>query len=623
MTWAIGSLPAMLKTREIERLTGKPRLKVWLIGLCSAILLTFSQPPAAVPLLGLVALAPMLIALPRLSRGGAWLMGFLVGLPYFWINNWWLGQMVTDPGNEWIVFGMFVFVATAMAVYYGFAAWQMRWLLTRRASWPWLLVPLVWLGWEFIHEFYTPVPYPGLALGVSLADFTLFAQTADVWGQYGLSLTCAAVALALAAPFALEGSAARFVIRPDKLRRYVVPGAALLWLTLGSIYGAVRISQVESREAGDGPKIALVQGNLAQEVKVRESGASDRLAVSYARHVELSREGVAQGAELVCWAETMLFGGATRDGMFFRRPEIAADYFHDGLPKASLLGSGWYAGNLRARIYHEFETPMLVGTITSIPEAEQIHEWKDYSNRTYNTALMFDGQGHAVASYDKRYLVPGGEYIPLEGFGPVRKLIEHYSEGLQGYASRVEPGMRLTTFQLPAEAERLDGRAWNFTSTICYEFAWPGCYIELHTTRERYPDFHVNISNEGWFKESAELDQAVDMMKIRAIESRVPVLRATNTGITCSIDAAGRVRQVLQVDGSDRDVSGVLVVQPAVLTEPVPTLFVALVKRALGWLSLLAILGVAATMGLLHGKAALRRRRIARAKAVEQSGTEP
>src|SRR5690606_9250885 len=105
--------------------------------------------------------------------------------------------------------------------------------------------------------------------------------------------------------------------------------------------------------------------------------------------------------------------------------------------------------------------------------------------------------GRTLASYDKRYLVPGGEYIPLEGFGPVRAVIEGYSEGLQGYTSRVEPGLRLTEFHLPSKAERLKGRDWAFSSSICYEYAWPVCYVELHQRPQRYPDFHVNISNEG------------------------------------------------------------------------------------------------------------------------------
>src|SRR5690606_23101646 len=131
-----------------------------------------------------------------------------------------------------------------------------------------------------------------------------------------------------------------------------------------------------------------------------------------------------------------------------------------------------------------------------------------------------------------------------------------------------------TEFHLPSKAERLKGRDWAFSSSICYEYAWPVCYVELHQRPQRYPDFHVNISNEGWFKRSAELDQAVDFCRLRAIESRVPMVRATNTGITCHIDAAGRVRDVLRVNGDDREVEGLLLMRPAVLANPKPTVFV-------------------------------------------------
>jgi apolipoprotein N-acyltransferase len=75
----------------------------------------------------------------------------------------------------------------------------------------------------------------------------------------------------------------------------------------------------------------------------------------------------------------------------------------------------------------------------------------------------------------------------------------------------------------------------------------------------------VNISNEGWFRASSELDQAVVMSRFRAIETRVPMLRCTNTGITCNIDALGRVRETLTVDGYDRLKQGVLVARPCVL----------------------------------------------------------
>ncbi len=623
----------MLKIREIEPLKGKARLKVWLLGLSSGVLMTLCQPPADIPLLGLVALAPLFMALPRTSPWGSWLMGFGVGLPYFGINVWWLSQMVTDPGNEWIIFAMYSFIVFWMSVFFGFAAQQIRWLLTRRVTWTVWLVPFAWLGWEFLHEFNTPAPYPWLPLGLSLADFTMFAQIADIWGQYGLTVACAFFALGVASPFALEGESAKFTRLKDQLHRYVLPGSAVAMLIAGCIYGMIRINIVTNNEAGDGPLIGCVQGNLPQEVKV--SNDPERVPNSFREHLRLTEEATILGADLVAWPETMLFGGATREGLNYYTPNRSAQFFNDGVPDRALLdgtvygtsGDPYrvsYAEFLRAKVAHEYKTPLLVGVLTPIPPEEQIHEWKKgtYDRRKYNTAMLIDEQGRVADTYDKRYLVPGGEYIPLEGFGPVRAIIEGYSQGLQGYTSRVEPGMRLTTFRSTAEAERLNGRDWAFTSSICYEYAWPICYIELHDRKERYPDFHVNISNEGWFKRSAELDQAVDYCRIRAIESRVPMIRATNTGISCNIDAAGRIVETFTVGGDDREVGGLFLTRPAVLKDPVASMFVVLVGRLLGWISLLVVVGILVKMIVGRVQAYNRRRRAKLAEQVAQ-GSRP
>ncbi|MCL4731909.1 MAG: apolipoprotein N-acyltransferase, partial [Planctomycetes bacterium] len=587
----------MLESRSFEPLAPEARPRVWVLALASGPLITLSQPPLDVPLLGLCGLAPLLLALPRLGPGASWLSGWLVGLCYFWGNMWWLGQMVTDPGNEWIVFGMFAFVATAMAAFWGVAAMISRWLLTRRAAACAWLVPLAWLGIEFMHEFYTPVPYPWLPLGASLCELGLVIQTADLWGQYGLTALAVLVNLALARVLTLEGARAAFVPARAGAGLGVAAFSALAACTL---YGAIRVHQIDAAESGDGPAIGLVQGNLAQEVKVRAGDERVRIIQqSFSTHLDLTERAVKQDAELVCWAETMLFGGSTRDGLDRRDPAQSANFFDNGVPRRELLqpsvldsrGRARHTGfveHLRARVAHELRTPMLIGSITDIPASERDVPWKQasYDDRYYNTALMVDRSGRVTDSYDKRYLVPGGEYIPLEDVAPIRALIEYYATGLQGAVSRVEAGRRLTTFTLESRAPRLAGRPWAFTASICYEYAWPGCYRELHTTAARYPDFHVNISNEGWFRESAELDQAVDFCRLRCIESRVPMVRATNTGISCHIDAAGRVREVLTVGGKDREVGGVIVVRPAVLAEPAATPFVALVGRGLAHLAL-------------------------------------
>jgi apolipoprotein N-acyltransferase len=618
----------MLKPSEIEPLRGKARLKPLALVLLSGALMTLSQHPFNVPLLGLIALAPLFIALPRLRPGGAWLAGFLVGLPYFWIDMWWLGQMVTSPGDEWIVFAMFAFVATAMSMYYGVACMVIRWLLTRRNRQLVWLVPLVWLGFEFIHEFNTPAPYPWMPIGLSIVEFTPFVQTADIWGQYGLSFGLALTALGVASLVHLDGEAGKLSLSRDPLRRLVIPGAAVLFVVLSCIYGFVRIAHFESLEVEDGPLVAGVQGNLDQQVKVRSE--PDRLPNSYRRHLDLSRQAVEQDAELILWAETMLFYGTTREGLTRGAEAESAEFFRDGVPDPELLSNPInakgrlhhvsYVEHLRATVGHEFKTPMLVGTLTDIPPEEQTEDWKrdTYHLRKYNTAMMFDAEGRVAASYDKRYLVPGGEYIPLEDVGFIRDIIVGYAEGLQGYASRVEAGKRLTVFRIPSKAERLQGREWAFTSSICYEYAWPICYAELHAKPERYPDFHVNISNEGWFKQSAELDQAVDYCCLRSIESRIPMVRGTNTGVTCSIDACGRVREVLTVEGSDREVAGLLLMRPAVLSAPAPTIFVSMIGRGLGWLSIAAIVGIMPLMIVGRVRELLRRRR---AKVAEKKIT--
>jgi len=476
-----------------------------------------------------------------------------------------------------------------------------RWLLTRRAKHMIWLVPLSWLGFEFAHEFNTPAPYPWLPLGTSIVEFGPFVQTADIWGQYGLSAGLAFTALGVASLIELKGEEGKLTISDRPFYRYVVPGAALLFVIASCVYGFVRVNQLEGQVADDGPLIAGVQGNLSQEVKVRKD--SDRLPKAYKAHMDLSQMAVDKHAELVCWAETMVFYGSTREGLSRVNTAESTEFFPDGKPDPGLLDGTAitskgrrhgvaYIENLRARVAYDFQTPMLVGTLTDIPESERDVPWKmdSYDQRKYNTAMLINADGSIGDTYDKRYLVPGGEYIPIEEMSFIRQIIVAYAEDLQGFASRVEPGRRLTLFRIPSKAERLEGRDWAFTSSICYEYAWPSCYAELHEKPERYPDFHVNISNEGWFKQSAELDQAVDYCRLRCIESRVPMVRATNTGITCSIDATGKVDDVLEVDGQDREVQGLLLMRPKVLRDPAPTIFVSMVGRGLGWLSLIVIL---------------------------------
>ena len=607
----------MLKHREIEKLSGKPRLKVWLIALCSAPLLTLTVPPWAMPGLVFFALCPLLLALPRLSAGGSWVAGFAVGMCYFWIDLWWLGQMSTDPGNEPAIFAMFAFVATAMAAYYGVCCMAMRWVLTRQATWLAWLVPFIWLGFEFAHEFDTPAPFPWMSLSQGTTALISLIQVADLVGSYGLVLIVVFVNLACVAPFELAGASAAFARRRQGAARHVMPAAALLLVVACCGYGAVRIAELAEHER-QGPLLGCVQGNLKQEVKVSNDPA--KIPRAFHEHLELSHEAAEKGADLIVWPETMLFGGSTRDGLAPLTPVENATYYRGVEPDVELLAGvkreTMYISRLRAEIYYRLRKPMLVGAISPVPASEQTSTWKDYGTRAYNTALLLGNNGAPVASYDKRFLVPGGEYIPREDNFIIRRIVEEYSRSLQGKARTLEPGVQLTLFPVTAQ-----GRTWHFTSSICYEYVWPQCFVDLHRREDgKYPDFHINISNEGWFKQSAELDMAVDYCKLRCIESRLPMVRATNTGISCTIDATGRVREVFTVNGKDREVGGVFMSRPPVLMEPAPTFFIVHVGRLPGWLSLCVIIPIMVLMAIGRWQA---RRASKRPVAVTEKVQEP
>ncbi|MCC6574132.1 MAG: apolipoprotein N-acyltransferase [Planctomycetes bacterium] len=606
----------MFAPQPHEPLDKTGRMRAWLLVALSAVLITLAHHPANVPVVGFFAWAPLIWALPRLRAGGAFLAGLVFAGTNFTVNTWWLGQMATEPGKEIMIFLIFVLEVVVLSTKQALAVMAVRWLLTRQARWMALLIPAVWLGVEFVAELEIPATFPWLTAAMSVSQVNTFLQMADVVGAYGVGLCVVFINLAVASQLSLTGPGAK----PALNRRGVgLAVAALILLVGGFAYGGVRVAQVEAAESKEAPLIGLVQGNLPQEVKVARDPA--RLPTSFYEHLNLSRQAAEAKADLVCWAETMVFFGSTREGTSpFATEAMSSRYYENGLPRRNLLDNiaqdTAYIGPLRADVRFRIQTPMLVGALTPVPKEEQDPR-KDYvtDDRHYNTALLFDHEGRYLDSYDKRDLVPGGEYIPHEDNPLFQSVVSGVSRTLQNAVSRVEQGKRPTVFRFNAK----DGREWRFTSSICYEYAFADCYTSMHRAPQggRYPDFHVNISNEGWFKASAELDQAVTFCRLRCIENRMPMVRATNTGLTCTIDAAGRVRETLTVDGRDRQVQGLLMTRPPVLMDPAPTLYVSMVGRSLAWLSLAVTVCIMAVMFV--GRVKDRRER-KRAKAAAKAG---
>ena len=142
----------------------------------------------------------------------------------------------------------------------------------------------------------------------------------------------------------------------------------------------------------------------------------------------------------------------------------------------------------------------------------------------FNSSFLISPQGELIERYVKRNLVIFGEYIPLRRWLPFLK-----------YLTPIEAGFTAGTKPVPFHLPTL---GITVQVLICFEDVFPQL-----ARQEMRPetDLLVNLTNDGWFGESGAPGQHLNMARMRAIENHRWLLRATNTGITSSIDPFGRV----------------------------------------------------------------------------------
>lgn len=146
------------------------------------------------------------------------------------------------------------------------------------------------------------------------------------------------------------------------------------------------------------------------------------------------------------------------------------------------------------------------------------------TQRYYNTIYAIDDEGQIVGSADKAHLVPFGEYLPFEellrqfGLSPV-------AETFGGFSA----AERRSLLALPG--------GLNAVPLICYEAIFPG----LAEVDEGRGDLLLNVTNDAWYGNTPGPYQHLRQAQVRAVETRLPLVRAANSGISVVTDAAGRV----------------------------------------------------------------------------------
>lgn len=479
------------------------KAQLLILPFVSALLLWCSFPPLDWGALAWVALVPLAVYL-RLEPSGwrASAASYAAGYAFFVAAHFWFVHIETIVP---FLFGVY------NALYFLLFGWLVR--LSRAPLM--VSVPIAWTSLEFVRQVVPVAAFPWFFLSHTQHQAHHFIQASDLLGAPLISLLVGAV----------NGLFASMVLgeREALARRWSLGlGVALLGCV---VYGFVRAATISE---SPGPRVAVVQPNIPQDVKeiVQKSKADEGTMLRYQdevfeKHLALTRS--VSGADLIVW------------------PEAAVLYpmFHDAVRDEYILN-----GDHRRvwQVARDSKTMFLTGM--------DVWSYLPGERRPvpHNTALLFDPERGLVGRYDKIALVPFGEYVPFQSVFPwIKTLVKDYM-GLGDFIS-ARPGRDLVVFSL--------GR-WRFGTVICFEGAMPGICRGI---AGKDVDFIVNISNEGWFRDSAELDQMLAIVKFRSLENRVPLIRAMNTGISCVIDASGRVREKLVVDGRDRQVAGVLTAQ--------------------------------------------------------------
>jgi apolipoprotein N-acyltransferase len=236
-------------------------------------------------------------------------------------------------------------------------------------------------------------------------------------------------------------------------------------------------------------RVAVIQPNIAQTLKWDPARHAEILDVYEA----LTRE-AARPAEV---------SDPTSRPALIIWPETAATLFLRGDP--ALL-------DRLQRLSAELRIPLLVGSIDrrETPRPQYL-----------NSAFLLTGQG-ITAKYDKIHLVPFGEYVPLAG-------LLGWVKGWAEFISEFGTGATETVFPLPGAP---------FGAVICYEIIFPELFRGFVV---RGALFMANITNDAWFGETSGPWQHLGMLPLRAVEHRVAIARAANTGVSAFVEPTGRV----------------------------------------------------------------------------------
>jgi len=464
-----------------------------LSSILSGVLLTLAFNNGKLWIFPWFAFVPLFLTLDNKSLRQTFLFFLITGIVFWAGTVYWLVN-VTVIGT--------VLLILYLALYFAIFGLLIRPYLPagRQGTRHWriyilLLTPAVWILLEYTRSRLLS-GFPWALLGYSQYLNLPVIQSADITGIWGVSFLIMLVNVLIVE-----------IVWSFKRRLWgrlkIIIISVVLLFSLILPYGYIRLASVNTVRTTQSPvRVAVIQGNIPQALKW-EVSARDFVMD---RYFHLTTAALKDTPDLIIWPEASLPVVLEEEPLYYAR----------------LVGWAKTIGR-----------PMIFGAVTS------------RDGLYYNSALLLSQEGALQGRYDKLHLVPFGEYIPcrdtfsfLETIAPI------------GDISR---GEKYTLFNVRSQdlenSAPVLSRPYQFGALICFEDIFP----ELaRGFTKRGADFLVNITNDAWFGRTSEAYQHLAASVFRAVENRVHLVRAANTGISGFIDPAGRA--VFLVDGEGKAV---------------------------------------------------------------------
>ena len=436
----------------------------------------------------LVAVTAFIYVLAKNGKTHSFKLGFAFGLGWFGAGISWVHVSIADFGGLPLIgsLSLMLLLCSYLALFPALLSWS----LTRYFKpllWP-LALPLMWLVMEWLRStLFTGFPW--LSIGYSQLHGP-FSGWFPVIGEIGVStllvLMCSATACWLLAS-------------NSKSNRL----AATLVMVIILVSGITLEQHDWVKPTGKTAKIAMVQGNIQQDLRwVPEQDIPTML-----KYQNLTQEH--WDADVIIWPEAAVP----------KLEPLAIDY----LREMDRLAINQHSALITGIVNYNFETREAFNNLLALGLKQQ-------PDAAEQDLSLPKGQYYYVHGnrYAKHHLLPIGEFIPFEDW--LRNLAPIFD-------------LPMSSFSRGAyQQANLQAKGYYFAPAICFEIAFPN---QIAANLYEHTNFIITVSNDAWFGHSHGPAQHLEIAQVRAKEFGLPVLRATNNGITAFIDHHGQIQSRL------------------------------------------------------------------------------